>query len=104
MKRTNKKYRIRSKFRFVTFLVIIVGLTFGAVGYFTGIDFSTALAKPGSDIQIEVGHGETLWDIAYEFKSSDKDVRKAVYELAKVNDIDDGEIAEGQTLIIPESL
>ena len=46
MKRTNKKYRIKSKFRFITFIVIILGLAVGTIGYITGFDISTALEQP----------------------------------------------------------
>ncbi|MDO4176699.1 MAG: LysM peptidoglycan-binding domain-containing protein [Bacillota bacterium] len=104
MKKSNKKYRIKSPFRFITFLVIVAGLIIGAFGYVTGFDVSTALAKPSDQITVEVVPGDTLWDIAYQYKSSDKDVRKAVYEICQANDIEDGHIEAGMILEIPQSL
>ncbi len=104
MKRTNKKYRIKSKFRFITFIVIILGLAVGTIGYITGFDVSTALEQPGEKITVEVTDGDTVWDIARHFKSDGKDIRKAVYEICKANDLHDGEIKSGMTLTIPEDL
>lgn len=104
MRRNHRKYRIKSPFRFVTFLVIVAGLIVGVFGYVTGFDVSTALAKPSDQITVKVVSGDTLWDIAYEFKSSDKDVRKAVYEICQANNIEDGHIEDGMILEIPQSL
>lgn len=103
-KKSNKKYRIKSKFRFVTFMIIVIGLAVGAIGYFSGYGISTALTDPYSEVKVEVVSGDTVWDIAYEYKSSDKDIRKAVYEICQANELDDGHIEEGMTLTIPQSL
>ena len=35
MKNTNKRYRIKSPFRFIMFVVIILGLAAGTFGYIT---------------------------------------------------------------------
>lgn len=104
MKKHNRKYRIKSPFRFVTFLIIVAGLIIGVFGYFTGFDVSTALTKPSDQITVEIVSGDTLWDIAYQYKSSNKDVRQAVYEICQANDIKDGHIEDGMILEIPQSL
>ena len=111
MKKTNKRYRIKSPFRFIMFVVIILGLAAGTFGYITGFDVSTALEQPGEQITVEVTAGDTVWDIAdtvwdiaEQFKSDGKDVRKAVYEICQANDLHDGEIHSGMILTIPENL
>ena len=104
MKRTNKKYRIKSPFRFIMFVVIVLGLAAGAFGYITGFDVSTALEQPKELITVEVTAGDTVWDIADQFKSDGKDIRKAVYEICQANDLHDGEITSGMILTIPEDL
>ena len=104
MKRTNKKYRIKSPFRFIMFVVIVLGLAAGAFGYITGFDVSTALEQPNELITVEVTAGDTVWDIADRFKSDGKDIRKAVYEICQANDLHDGEICSGMILTIPEDL
>ena len=104
MKKTNKRYRIKSKFRFITFVVIVLGLAVGAFGYFTGFDVSTALEQPGEPITVEVTAGDTVWDIADHVKSDGMDIRKAVYEICEANDLQDAQIHAGMVLTIPENL
>ena len=104
MKKNSKRYRIKSKFRFITFIIIVVGLSLGLFGYITGFDISNALTEPVDKTTIEVAAGDTVWDIASEFKSSNKDVREAVYEICDENNIKDGHIEAGMTLSIPQSL
>ena len=101
---TNKKYRIKSNFRFITFIVIVLGLTIGAIGFKTGSNEAIALDKPAEPITVEVLAGDTLWDIADHFKSDDKDIRMAVYEICQANDIQDGTIQPGMILTIPQQL
>ncbi|MCF0144346.1 MAG: LysM peptidoglycan-binding domain-containing protein [Firmicutes bacterium] len=104
MRKSNKKYRIKSKFRFITFMVIAIGLTVGAFGYISGMGVSTALTDKPAPIQVEVCAGDTLWDIANEYKSTDKDVREAVYEICQANDIKDGYVEAGMIIDIPQNL
>ena len=104
MKQSHKKYRIKSKFRFITFLVIVIGIAFGTFGYVTGFDVSTALEQPEDQITIEVADGDTVWEIARHFKSDDMDIRKAVFKICKANDLQDGQISAGMILTIPEDL
>lgn len=100
-----KKYRIKSPVRFITFLVIVIGITVGAFGMISGLYTATALDKQIRDhIVIEVAAGDTVWDIAYEYKSTDTDTREAVYEICKENQIKDGHIEEGMKLSIPMNL
>ena len=46
MKTNTRKYRIKSKFRFITFIVIILGLAIGTFGYISGNHVATALVNP----------------------------------------------------------
>lgn len=106
-RRHHRRYRIKSNFRFVTFLVIVLGLVIGTVGFITGSNEAIALDVPGepvTPVTIEVTAGDTVWDIADHFKSEDKDIRKAVYEICQENDIRDGNIQSGMILTIPENL
>ena len=104
MKGTNKRYRIKSKARFITFVVIVLGLAIGAFGYVTGFDVSIALERPQDQMTVEVSSGDTVWEIADHFKSDGTDIRKAVYEICQANDLKDGMIHSGMTLTIPENL
>ena len=51
--------------------------------------------------EIRVLPGETLWEIALEFKPENSDVREFMYEIAAINGVKDGNIVSGQKLIIP---
>ncbi|MGI6765613.1 MAG: LysM peptidoglycan-binding domain-containing protein [Lentihominibacter sp.] len=99
----NKRYRVKSKFRFITFIVIMLGLTIGAFGIVSGLYTSTALTVPEyTTVQIEAG--DTLWDIAGEHMDDGTDPRRAVYEICRVNDINAGDIKPGMILSIPVNL
>ncbi len=101
---TRRKYRIKSKFRFITFVVIMLGLTIGTFGYLCGFGTSVALSKPADQITVEVSDGDTVWEIARAYKKDNTDIREAVYKICKVNDLTDGQIYDGMTLTIPEKL
>lgn len=98
-----KKYRIKSKFRFITSLVIMAGLFLGIFGAITGINVSTALTQPQYE-QVCISSGDTLWKIANEYKGENTDTRKAVYEICKVNDIEASDLQPGMVISIPENL
>ena len=48
-----------------------------------------------------VEEGETLWDIAASISGDDQDIRKVIYDLAKLNDIaPDADLKVGQKIVI----
>ena len=60
MRKSSKKYRIKSKFRFIAFIVVVLGIAAGTLGYLTGYDVSIALENPGDQITVEVSAGDTV--------------------------------------------
>lgn len=98
-----KRYRITSKFRFITSVVIILMLITAAFNVITGLQVSTALTKP-QYTAVHVTYGDTLWDIACTYKADDTDIRKAVFEICKVNDIEASELEPGMTIKVPKEL
>lgn len=101
--RRKKKYRIKSKFRFITSLIIMLGILIGGFNMVTGLNTSVALTKP-QYTQVKVCYGDTLWDIANVYKSDDTDTRRAVYEICKVNDINASDLTPGMVISVPEKL
>lgn len=94
------KYRIVNKFRFITFLtVLILILSFAAISIF---DLSKV---SGSDIreysEITVVDGDTIWQIAKTYGSDSKDIREVVYEICKINNINADMLRAGQKLLVP---
>ena len=98
-----KKYRIKSKIRFVTFLVVIACISFGIFGFASGLNTSVAITMP-QDQQIEVVSGDTLWDIANDYKSNKTDTRYAVYQICKANNISASDLQPGMIITIPDSI
>ncbi len=96
-----KRYRIKSKFRFITFIVITVGLLIGIIGAVSGLNDSRAMTAVEYK-EIEICSGDTLWDIANTYKSDSTDTRKAVYRICRINDIQASDLVPGMILSIPE--
>lgn len=100
MKNTRKRYRIKSKFRFITFLIIVICLITGAFGFMTGMSESTAIVTEDFT-SYTVGYGDTLWDIANEVNYHNTDTRKIVHAICQINDIGAGDLQPGMVLTIP---
>ena len=101
--RKRKKYRITSKFRFITSIIIMIGLCVAGFAALTGLNTSVALTKQ-SYTQVQVSSGDTLWTIANTYKDENTDTRKAVYEICQVNDIEASDLHPGMVVAIPEDL
>ena len=55
-----KKYRIKSKFRFITSVVIMAGLMIGIIGAVSGLNVSRALTETKYK-EVQICYGDTLW-------------------------------------------
>lgn len=98
-----KRYRITSKFRFIASIVIMASMAIGLFGAVTGLNISRAITEP-QYTEVQVCYGDTLWDIANEYKSEDTDTRKAVFEICRVNDIEASDLVPEMVIMIPEDL
>ena len=97
---TRKRYRIKNRVRFASFIVISLLLV--CTIFNTALGFNDALALSEQQyIEIQVKSGDTLWTIADEYMPDDMDVREAVYVICETNDIDANTLYAGQTLNIP---
>ncbi|MDK2920105.1 MAG: hypothetical protein PWQ37_2838 [Candidatus Petromonas sp.] len=52
-------------------------------------------------IEISVKDGDTVWDLARKYTSNDKDVRKSIYKISKINNLNNYHIFPGQIIKIP---
>ena len=111
-----KRYRIRSKVRFILFMalmVLIIGIIASsllglndAVGLNAagrtdaGAALAAAEAGPVYRIVI-VKSGDTLWDIAACYADESMDLRKAVWEIEQLNGMESAAVTAGQELRIP---
>ena len=94
-KRSNRGLLYR-RMRAIALLVIIMVIA--------GIGISEAY-EPTKTIQLSVGNGDTLWQIASEVNSEyyqdKKDPRELVYEISSYNNLSSAMIYPGQELTIP---
>ena len=98
--KTRKKYRIKSRVRFASFIVISLLLLCTIAN--TALGYNDALALTEQQyIQIQVESGDTLWTIADEFMPDDMDPREAVYIICDNNDMNANDLYAGQILDIP---
>ena len=88
-----RRLRIVNKTRFITSITVII--------MFLVLIFSFTNAKENviyEDYTVTVG--DTIWSIASENKKDGQDVREYIYQLQKVNGLDDCMIYPNQTIKI----
>ena len=95
-----KTHRIKSRTRFIIFVVLLTVFAVGLVNTVLG-HYNASSLTVREYVNITVQSGDTLWNIASEYMSADTDVRHAVYTLCEINDIDSGDIYPGQVLTVP---
>ena len=96
-----KTIRIKNKFRFITFitiLVLVVSMIIGAL--FPVAAFSESSGR--SYVEVCVKDGDTLWELAKTYGNSGKDIREIIYEICNINNINASGLTEGQHIIIPQ--
>lgn len=95
--------RIVNKKKFVRMITLIIGLISVLFICFSNISFSKGEVKTKT---IYVSSGDTLWTIAqYEQENNtyydNKDIRDIIYEIKKLNNIDNNSnLITGQKLLI----
>lgn len=95
--------RIVDKKKFVRMIILIIGIISISFICFSNISFSKGEVKTKT---IYVSSGDTLWTIAeYEQENNtyydNKDIRDIIYEIKKLNNIDNNSnLITGQKLVI----
>lgn len=95
-----KKYRIISKTRFTIFVLIMIILT-GSVLLGIKNTVTVNVTAAAKSEKITVMSGDTVWDIAVEYKPENMDIREAVDRICTANNMKAGDLQAGQELIIP---
>ena len=93
--------RIKNKFRFITFvtvLVIAISMLIGA--FFPVAALSDISGK--SYVEVCIEDGDTLWALAERYGNSDKDIREFIYEICDLNDISASGLMAGMSIKIPQ--
>jgi LysM repeat protein len=92
----NRKYVLKNKSRFIVFISLLI-LLFCTI-LFTANVYS---AKEKSSKLVVVKQGDTLWDIANRNINEYQDIRQYIYEIKKLNRLDNCEIYPGNELKVP---
>ncbi len=103
MKNTRTRTRVKSRPRFIAFLIIVIGLMAGSFGFITGMNETTASVTTNYTTYT-VCAGDTLWDIANEVNYNNTDTRKIVHAICQVNDIQAGDLQPDMVLTIPTDM
>lgn len=86
--------RIANKYKFIRSISISVFLVIAI------FNISTAKSNEAETISYTVCKGDTLWTIAEEYKTDNKDIRQYIFELKQLNNMTNSNIYEGQELKI----
>ncbi|UNC91904.1 LysM peptidoglycan-binding domain-containing protein [Candidatus Contubernalis alkaliaceticus] len=97
----NKKNFMRKKLLFLIATAVLL-LGFISLGFIYNGRGQAAAEKDESLLVVEVQKGDTIWGIAKNHKEPGKDIRSLVFEIRKINSLDDACIYPGQELIIPK--
>ncbi len=105
MQATGPRSTLRLTRRGRIVVVIAALLVAFAIGVFVTAAGSVATQQPGSPEPtriVQVGTGDTLWDIAAGL-AADGDVRAVMEEIKQLNALDSGVLQAGQRLVVPAS-
>ena len=89
------KLRIVNRKRFIRSMAIVIFLLVAL--------FNISVAKSNEEAEIisyTITPGETLWSIAKEYTPANKDITQTIYEIEKLNNLDNATIYAGQTIQI----
>lgn len=95
-----KVYRIKSRSRFILFVMLLLLVMTSMVNLAIGLgDVSSMTAETFEEVLI--GSGDTLWQIASEYVGESQDVRELIHQICKINGISADSIYPGQMIRIP---
>ena len=97
----NKKYKIVDKRKFISFLllvfIVVIFITFIFVK--NNKVYSSIYEK--KYIKIKIEEGDTLWNIAIKTMPEEYDVRKMVFEIMELNQMENPYIYPGDLIKVP---
>jgi len=95
-KRTKKRIRITNKRRFTFFCMTLVFL------FCCGFSSVKQKEEPQQQvISIFVKPGDTLWELATENNPNNMDVRRLIYDIQQLNELDGTHLSVGDEILIP---
>ena len=95
------KYRIESKVRFTLFLTVVFLILIMGISALLNGSYVESSSVTEVYYAITVEPGDTLWSIALEYGDESTDIRRYIYEISNVNNLESEFLTIGQKLIIP---
>ena len=96
-----KKYRIKNRTRFTAFLTILILTSSFISGSVLGL-FNASSKDITKYTTVKVESGDTLWNLAKQYGSTNKDIREVIYEICKINNVSAESLQPGQFITIPQ--
>jgi len=96
-----KKYKIVSKKRFFTTIFTISLLIIIIISLFINDKEAYSSTYIQEYEEVIVKTGDTLWKIAKEYTPKDYDIRKMVFEIREINNLESADIYPGDLVKVP---
>ena len=94
------RYRINNRVRFTLFVVLVILFITTFANFALGLNTADS-ATYVEYTEVKVMSGDTLWSIADTYMDDHSDIRRSVYELCQINDINASQLQAGMTLLVP---
>lgn len=96
------RYRINNRVRFTLFVVLVILFITTFANFALGLNTADS-ATYVEYTEVKVMSGDTLWSIADTYMDDHSDIRRSVYELCQINEINASQLQAGMTLLVPVS-
>jgi cell division protein YceG involved in septum cleavage len=91
-----------NKVVFIKILSVLLGILILSILFISLFSLIGSGENSGNFIKHEIESGESLWSIASQYYNKNNvDLRKIIYEIKKINNINSAVISPGRELIIP---
>ncbi len=95
-----KLYRIKSRPRFIFFVILLLLLLATGMNLLMGLGDVSSLTAKTMD-QVVIASGDTLWEIASDYTDGSQDIRELIHQICRINEITADSIYPGQVILVP---
>lgn len=96
-----KKYKVVNKKRFFIFSTTVLIVIISLISLFKPSNKAHSSILEEQFIEIAILKGDTLWDIAIEYMPERYDVRKMIYNIKGINEMETSYIYPGDIIKVP---